>query len=84
MITKPPYNSLLDERCLAVWESPSGKRHVEGWFSQTLCGKYIYNWTWIELTSVRWLGKIAQGVGYRHTDYCKRCVSSYKDVNVNA
>lgn len=78
-------STLLDERCMAVWTAPSGKRHVEGWFNQALCGKHIsQNWSWGELTSVRWLGKIAQGIGYGHSTYCKRCVSTYKDVNVNA
>lgn len=76
-------SDLLDERCLTIWTSPSGKRHVEGWFNQALCGAYIGRWAWQELTSVRWLGKLAQGTGHGHNTYCKRCLANYKDVNVN-
>ena len=78
-------STLLDERCMTVWTAPSGKKHVEGWFNQALCGKHIgQNWRWHDLTSVRWLGKIAQGRGYGSGSYCKICASNYKDVNVDA
>jgi hypothetical protein len=86
-MTTPPYDSLLDEKCLTIWVSPSGKRHVGGWFGMVLCGAFVDShngWHYGDLTSVRWLGKIAQGIGYGSSTYCKRCVSSYKDVNVNA
>ena len=80
-------STLLDERCLRVVASPSGKRHVEGWYGETLCGKWINygykQWGYSDLTSVRWLGKIAQSVGYGSNTYCKRCVSNYKDVDID-
>lgn len=79
-------DSFLDERCMTIWTSPSGKRHVEGWFSETLCGRFLdrsNGWHYADLTSVRWLGKLAQGIGYGHSTYCKRCLANYKDVNVN-
>jgi hypothetical protein len=82
-ITKPTYDSFLDERHLAVWESPAGKRHVEGWFSQTLCGSFLdrsRSWRWRELTSLRYLGRLANG----NADgvWCKRCLNNYRGMNV--
>lgn len=75
-------NSLLDERCMTVWRSPSGLRHVEGWYGESLCGKWIdrSTWTYIDLTSIRYLGRISQGNGH---GFCKRCMNNYKDVKVN-
>lgn len=72
-------STLLDERCLTIWTSPAGKRHVEGWFSETLCSSWIGpDWKWQELTTVRWVAKIAQG--QPTNTWCKRCLSNYKDV----
>ena len=85
-MTTKPYNSLLDERCMTIWTSPAGKRHVEGWYGETLCGCWIDNssgWHYGELTSVRWLGKLAQGIGYGSSLCCKRCFANYKDVDTN-
>ena len=74
-------STLLDERCMSVWTAPSGLKHVEGWFNQALCGKYIgSNWKFRELTSLRYLGRI----GRNPSGYCKICASNYKDVNVDA
>jgi hypothetical protein len=77
------YNTLLDERHLTVWTSPSGKRHVEGWFGETLCGSWIDrsgDWHYGELTSLRYLAKIAQNPS---TTWCKRCINNYKDVRTS-
>lgn len=76
--------SFIDERTLAIWTSPSGKYHVEGWFSESLCGFFVdraNDWHWSHLTSVRFLGKMAQG--YVGPQWCKRCLAHYKDVNIN-
>lgn len=78
--------TLLDEQCLTLVSSPTGLRHVQGWYGETLCGKWInfgYKaWSYSDLTSVRWLGKIAKG-SY-HGRFCKTCLRHYKDVNINA
>lgn len=80
-------STLLDDRCIRVVSSPTGKRHVQGWYGETLCGKWInfgyMKWGYSDLTTVRWLGKIAQGNPYGERHYCKTCLSNYKDVNIN-
>ena len=79
-------STLLDERVMRLVSSPTGKRHVQGWYGETLCGKWInfgYKaWSYSDLTSVRWLGRIAQQGSQRW--YCKTCLNNYKDVDINA
>jgi hypothetical protein len=83
--TRPVYDTFLDERVMDIWKSQSGKCHVAGWFNETLCGSYIAqpDWEWYDRTSLRWLGKLAQGVGHGSRIYCKRCLNNYKGVNIN-
>lgn len=74
-------STLLDERCLTIYTSPSGKRHVGGWFGMVLCGAFVdthNDWAWGGLHSVRYLAKIAQGKP--SNVWCKRCIGNYKDV----
>lgn len=73
------YDSLLDERCMSVWRSPSGLKHVEGWFNQTICGKYIYQWDFDSLTSLRHIGRMSRRPDANRM--CKRCANEYKDVS---
>lgn len=74
-------STFMDERCMTIWAAPSGLKHVEGWFNQALCGKFIsQNWSFRELTSLRYLGRI----GRNPSGWCKTCASNYKDVNVDA
>jgi hypothetical protein len=79
-------STLLDESCLTIYESPSGKQHVEGWFGETICGTYINfgykQWSYKWKVSLRYLGKVAQNPS--HESWCKRCLNTYKDVDVNA
>lgn len=77
--------SLLTERCLSVWTSPAGKRHVGGWFGTVLCGAFVDShngWRYIEEVSVKYLASIAQ-YGYDR-NWCKRCLNNYKDVILDA
>ena len=78
-------STLLDERCITVVESMSGKRHVRGWFETTLCGKYAgdpYVWSFLYLTSLRHVAKMSQNAYANRM--CKSCAKEYKDVDVNA
>jgi hypothetical protein len=84
-MTTKVYNSLLDDRDLATWISPSGLLHVGAWYGQVACGAFVDShngWRYNGLTSLRWIGKISR----RPTpnSMCKRCASQYKDVNVDA
>lgn len=77
-------STFLDERCMTIWTSPSGKRHVGGWFGMVLCGAFVDShngWRWDHLTSVRWLGRMAQG--NNNSSWCKRCINNYKDVIID-
>jgi hypothetical protein len=80
-----PHNSFLDSMELVVYESPSGKYHVQGWFGNTVCGTYINfgykGWSWKFKASLRYLGKVA--LNPSHDTWCKRCINQYKDVNVD-
>lgn len=74
-------STFLDERCLTIWTSPSGKRHVGGWFGMVLCGAFVDSgngWHYGDLTSVGYLARIAQGKPSNL--WCKRCIGNYKDV----
>lgn len=74
-------STLLTERCMTIYESPSGKRHVGGWFGMVLCGAFVDShngWSYKYLTSVGYLAKVAQG--YVGPQWCKRCLANYKDV----
>lgn len=77
-------STLLDERSMTIYRSPSGKRHVGGWYGMVLCGAFVDShngWSYQDLTSVRWLARMAQ----RPSDnYCKRCLANYKDVIYDA
>jgi hypothetical protein len=79
-------STLLDESCLTVVESPSGKYHIEGWFGNALCGSYVnygYKaWSYKWRVSIRYLAKTVQGP--HSTLWCNRCLNNYKDVDVNA
>ena len=81
-------STFMDERVMRLVSSPSGLRHVQGWYGETLCGVWINfgykKWGFSDLTSVRWLGKIAQGKGYGSTQYCKRCMKNYEGMDTNA
>ena len=78
-------NTFLDERALTLVRSPSGLAHIEGWFGETLCRKWInygYNaWSYMYLTSVRECGRIAQK--NVHGYWCKSCFREYKDVIID-
>lgn len=75
------YDGLLDERCMSVWRSPSGLKHVESWFNLTVCGKYIHQWEFDSLTSLRHIGRMSRNP--KADRMCKNCASEYKDVNVD-
>lgn len=79
-------STLLDDRVMTLVRSPSGLAHVEGWYGETLCGKWInygyMKWSYLYLTSVRECGKIAQKNMYGY--WCKSCFRQYKDVNIDA
>jgi hypothetical protein len=83
-ITKPAYNSFLDDLDFVVYESPSGKYHVEGWFGDTVCGTYINfgykQWGYKWKVSLRYLGKIANQPSQT---WCKRCMNNYRGMNVD-
>lgn len=87
MVRTMTTSTLLDERCMTIWASPSGKRHVGGWFGMVLCGAFVDShngWKQKDLTSVRYLGRIAQmNTKYHYTNWCKRCINNYKDVIVD-
>ena len=77
-------STLLDERCMTIWTSPSGKRHVGGWFGMVLCGAFVDShngWLGYDQCSVRYLAKVAQG--RPSSLWCKRCISNYKDVIID-
>lgn len=79
------YDSLLDEKCITIYRSPSGKRHIGAWYGQVQCGAFVdthNGWSWDQLTTLRWCGKVAQRPGIN--GFCKRCASQYKDVDINA
>jgi hypothetical protein len=79
-------STFMDERTMTLVSSPSGLRHVQGWYGETLCGIWINfgykQWGYSDLTSIRWLGKIANG-GNR-SGYCKRCLKKYEGMDTNA
>lgn len=78
------YNSLLDDRCMTLWRSPTGLSHVEGWFGNTLCGRWVdrNEWEYKGLTSIRYLGRISHKPAENY--FCKRCASNYRDVKTDA
>ena len=78
-------STFLDEKCLTIYTSPSGKRHVGSWYGTVMCGAFVDSangWHYGDLTSVRQLGRIAQQ-GTRSRIYCNRCLNNYKDVDIN-
>jgi hypothetical protein len=84
-MTTKVYNSLLDDREITMWRSPSGLRHVGSWYGQVACGAFVDShngWKYDGLTSLRWVGKISRLPNVNHM--CRRCASQYKDVNVDA
>lgn len=79
------YNSLLDEKCLTIWRSPAGLRHVGAWFGQVQCGAFVdthSGWQYDHLTTVRWCARVAQRP--KANRMCKRCAKVYEDVDYNA
>jgi hypothetical protein len=81
--TKPAYNSLLDDRDITLFRSPTGLVHVGAWFGETVCRKFVYDsWTWMGLTSLRYIGRMSRRPQANHM--CKSCAKEYKDVNVDA
>ncbi len=84
MVRTMTTSTFLDEMCMTTWISPAGKRHVGAWYGQVVCGAFVDShngWRISSLTSLRYLGRIAQGP--QSGVWCKRCVNHYKDVNVN-
>jgi hypothetical protein len=78
-------STLLDERNLNLVVSPTGLRHIGGWFGNTLCGKWIdmrNTWRSHDLISVRHAGRMSKDPMVNY--FCKRCASHYKDVDTNA
>jgi hypothetical protein len=83
--TSKPYNSFLDEPCITMVESMSGKRHVQGWFDHTICGRYCgdrYTWSFLYLTSLRHVGRMSRNAYANRM--CKTCANVYKDVDIDA
>jgi len=73
--------SLLDERALTVFTSPSGMLHIGAWFGQTACGAYVDShkgWSYQQLTSLRYVGRMSRRASANRM--CKRCANEYKDV----
>lgn len=71
-------NTFLDERCMKVWRSPSGLKHVEAWFNDTVCGKHIWEWDFDSLTSLRSIGRMSRNA--KANKMCQRCAAQYKTV----
>lgn len=77
-------STLLDEEIMALVISQSNTTHVQAWFGRTACGKDcwdIHKWQYGGLTSLRWVGRLAQSTQPNH--FCKGCARIYKDVNIN-
>ena len=79
-MTTKPYNSLLDERCMTLWLSPTGLSHIGSWFGEVQCGKVRgEGWKYDGLTSLRIIGRMS-----RHPQanrLCKQCAKGYEDVS---
>ena len=77
-------STFLDEQTMQLVVSRSGTTHVKSWYSRTVCGKHCwdnYKWESRGLTSLRWVGRLAQSTKPNH--FCKACARIYKDVNVD-
>ena len=77
-------STFLDEQTMQLVVSRSGTTHVKAWYSRTVCGKHCwdnYKWESMGLTSLRWVGRLAQSTKPNH--FCKACARIYKDVNVD-
>ena len=77
-------STFLDEQTMQLVVSRSGTTHVKAWYSRTACGKDCwdnYKWESWGLTSLRWVGMLAQSTKPNH--FCKGCARIYKDVNVD-
>ena len=77
-------STLLDENALTLIISQSGTLHVKSWSNRTACGKDTwdnYKWEFGGLTSLRWIGKLAQVP--ESNRFCRACARIYKDVNIN-
>lgn len=69
----------LDARELRMWRSPSGLRHVGGWYGQTICGAYPdAHWVMEHLTSLRHAGRMSRNA--KANRMCQRCANTYKTV----
>ena len=79
-MTTKEYNSLLDENWLVLIVSPSGLKHVRGWYGQAQCGSFEgENWDYHGLTNLRTLGRMSRRPDANRM--CKRCANQYKDVS---
>ena len=73
--------AFVDEKALRMVFSPYHLAHVQGWFGETMCGRWIdytKGWKMGNLTSLAWLGKIAQRP--KANRFCQQCAIHYKDV----
>ena len=86
MTTKTLRSYWLDDLDYRLVESPTYKLHVEAWFGETMCGKYINygykQWGYHNLTSLRWLATNAQSPN-PYSRMCKACLKHYKDVIID-
>lgn len=76
--------AFVDEKAIRLVFSPSHLLHVQGWFGETICGKWINypkGWKVGTLTSLTYLGSIAQRP--RANKFCATCAAEYKDINAD-
>lgn len=74
-------STFLDEKTMRMVFSPTRLCHVQGWFGETVCGRWIdytKDWQMGSLTSLAWLGRIAQRP--KANKFCAQCAIHYKDV----
>jgi hypothetical protein len=76
--------AFVDEKALRMVFSPYHLAHVQGWFGETMCGRWIdytKGWTFGNLTSLAWLGRISQRP--KANKFCAQCAIHYKDINAD-
>lgn len=73
-------NSLLDERSISLYRSPSGLLHVGSWYDESICGSFVKApfWSFVRLTSLRDVGRMSRSP--KANRMCKRCANEYEDV----
>jgi hypothetical protein len=77
-------DTLLDERSISLYRSPTGLTHVGSWYNESVCGSFVKGpyWKYWGLTSLRQLGRMSRNA--KANRMCKRCAKEYEDVNVDA